>query len=227
MRGELSIGGLELDIAVRQGLAVSQYPRPDEEAAASFGTGRTKLVCNCTVVIGLNSPSCAIIATSIAVSAAARIAWPHRARRRAWTSSGVTGKRQRHLARRDGLDAQPEPLHVVGGEPVERRLQGGCIHGRSPSGDSRQRHALIISPLGLQELAMNKSLSERRRRPGRRRPRRPADGRRRLRPVRHSRGADRGAARLARQGPHRHLEQRRRRRLRPRQAARDAPDQAR
>ena len=44
--------------------------------AVSFGTGRRKLVCSCTVVIGLNSPILAIIATSIAVSAADMIACP-------------------------------------------------------------------------------------------------------------------------------------------------------
>ena len=47
----------------------------------------------------------------------------------------------------------------------------------------------------------------------------------RLRPLRHSRGADRRAARQRRQGPDGHLQQRGRRRLRPRQAARHAPDQ--
>ena len=51
------------------------------------------------------------------------------------------------------------------------------------------------------------------------------DCRRRLRPVRHSRGADRRAARQRRQGPDLRQQQRRRRRLRPRPAARDAPDQ--
>ena len=50
-------------------------------------------------------------------------------------------------------------------------------------------------------------------------------GRRRLRPVRHSRSADRGGARHRRQEPHRHLQQCRRRRLRSRRAAADAPDQ--
>ena len=44
-------------------------------------------------------------------------------------------------------------------------------------------------------------------------------GRRRLRPVRHSRSADRGGARLGCQEPHRHIQQCRRRRLRSRPAA--------
>jgi hypothetical protein len=36
-----------------------------------------KLVCNCTVVMGLNSPSRLITASTMAVSAAAMMAWPH------------------------------------------------------------------------------------------------------------------------------------------------------
>ena len=69
-------------------------------------------------------------------------------------------------------------------------------------------------------------LSRRRRGAERHRQGRPDDRRRRLRPVRHSRGADRGAARFAAcKDLTVHLQQRRRRRLRPRHAARDAPDQ--
>ena len=65
-------------------------------------------------------------------------------------------------------------------------------------------------------------LRERRR--GARRPalRRHDHRRRRLRPLRHPRAADRGHPRQRRQGPNRRLEQRRRRRLRPRRAAADA-----
>ena len=59
----------------------------------------------------------------------------------------------------------------------------------------------------------------------RHRARRAVARRGRLRPVRHSRGADRRAARHEGEEPDRDLEQRRCRRLRSRPVARDAPDQ--
>jgi len=41
---------------------------------------------------------------------------------------GRDRERERHFAGRDGLDAQLQPLDVVGGDPMERRLQLGCVH---------------------------------------------------------------------------------------------------
>ena len=106
MRRQLPVRRLELDFAIRQALAEAQNPRDDgDRCAVSFGTGRKKLVCSCTVVIGLNSPSWAIIASSIAVSAAARIACPQ-STPPPWTSSGVTGRRERDFPRGGRLDAQ-------------------------------------------------------------------------------------------------------------------------
>jgi hypothetical protein len=92
MGGQLAVGGEEFNLAVAEALALAQGTRAmTTTLGASFGTGRRKLVCNCTLVIALNSPSLAIIASSMAVSAAATMACPH-STPPPWMRPGATGR---------------------------------------------------------------------------------------------------------------------------------------
>ena len=81
----------------------------------------------------------------------------------------------------------------------------------------------VCSTTGV--FSREQDLSQRGRSPQGRGGRRPADRRRRLRPLRHSRGPDRRPARFGREEPDGDLQQRRRGRLRSGQAAANAPDQ--
>jgi hypothetical protein len=76
VRRQLPVFGPELHVPVRQALAVSQDPRHDGDPGRVLRHRSHEARLQLHVVIGRKPPSWAIIATSIAVSAADMIACP-------------------------------------------------------------------------------------------------------------------------------------------------------
>src|SRR5664279_3543580 len=126
----------------------------------SFGTGRTKVACSWTVVIGLNSPSCAIIASSIAVSAAARIAWRQSTPPPCTSSSGtgsdsVTWPGSTRSIRR--------PSRFTKGAPSRSNVAcraAASIGALSMRADSRQRGAAGGPPLIIVAFVWRRSMDK-------------------------------------------------------------------